>query len=124
MSERKILILDDELLIRRTLGDYFEDMGYEVYTAESGEEAIEIVKNTDLDFCTVDMRLPGMNGNDFIIKANALNDKIKFLIYTGSPDYVIPAEIQKIGVSNEFILQKPIEDINIIYEKLEKLAAK
>ena len=58
MSElRKILIIDDEEFIRESLGDHFEDRGWVVCTAESGEAALVLMETMHPDACLVDVRM-------------------------------------------------------------------
>ena len=59
---KKILVVDDELSIRELFVDTFADTGYEVRTAETGEQALEILKDERIDVIFLDLRLFGMNG--------------------------------------------------------------
>ena len=60
--DRKILVVDDELAILKLLRKTFELSGYEVVTAESGEEALEILKKEEFKVMFLDLMLPGMDG--------------------------------------------------------------
>lgn len=60
--EKKILIVDDEKMIRTMLEKAFSREGYTVYSAESAEEALEILDNETIYVCFLDLKLPGMNG--------------------------------------------------------------
>ncbi len=62
MEERKILVVDDEELIRDLFGQVFARAGYSVGTAESAEEALEILGKTPYWVFFLDLNLPGMNG--------------------------------------------------------------
>lgn len=57
----RILIVDDEIGILQLLQDYFEIQGYEVLTAQNGEEAIEKAME-DLDLILLDINLPDIDG--------------------------------------------------------------
>ncbi len=69
----KILLVDDEESLVSNLAVYLEDDEYDVYTANSGEEALETIKAIDINIAVVDMRLPGIDGNDFIVEAHKIN---------------------------------------------------
>ena len=56
----KVLIVDDEQNMRRTLNDILEDEGYDVATAATGEEAIELCSENDYEIILMDVRMPGM----------------------------------------------------------------
>ena len=58
----KILIVDDEVLIREVIKEYAENEGYEVMEAENGLEAIEKVKTEQIDFLILDIMMPKLDG--------------------------------------------------------------
>ncbi|NJB67825.1 CheY-like chemotaxis protein [Desulfobaculum xiamenense] len=116
-----ILIVDDEALIRATLADFFEDCGFDVHTAGSGEEGLEKLAALAPDFVTVDMRLPGMDGNDFILAALAIRPGLRFLIFTGSADYVLPMPLRNAGLTPEHVFMKPVQSLEALLGALEKL---
>jgi DNA-binding response OmpR family regulator len=64
MSENRILVVDDEQQIREMYAIAFSRAGYLVQTAESAEEALEIMAKTPLQVLFLDLNLPGMNGID------------------------------------------------------------
>ena len=113
-----ILIIDDEEMVRRTLSDYFEDEDHTVVTADSGEQGLEAVRERKMDAAIVDMRLPGMDGNDFILRAREIHPDLKVLIHTGSVDYTLPETLKDIGLTNAHIFRKPLKSIGILLEAL------
>jgi DNA-binding response OmpR family regulator len=62
MSENRILVVDDEQQIREMYAIAFSRSGYSVQTAESAEEALEIMAKTPFQVLFLDLNLPGMNG--------------------------------------------------------------
>lgn len=64
MSEKRLLVVDDEKQIRDLYSQAFTRAGYEVTTAESAEEALEIFKKEQFWVLFLDLNLPGMNGVD------------------------------------------------------------
>ena len=58
----KILVVDDEELIRQVLKEYLSIEGYQIYEAENGLEAINVVKEKDVDFIIMDIMMPKMDG--------------------------------------------------------------
>ncbi len=58
----KILVVDDEINIRRVVREYAEFEGYEVYEAEDGMEAVEMVKLYDYDVIVMDVMMPKLDG--------------------------------------------------------------
>ena len=121
--QRRVLLVDDEYMVRKTLQDFLEDEGFLVATAESGEIGIDLLRENSFDYCIVDMRLPGMDGNDFIFSAHAMSGALRFLIYTGSVDYVPPGRFQGLGISRAHIFHKPISDMRTLSDALHGFEA-
>ena len=117
----RILVVDDEPGIRESLSDFLDDYEFDVFPAESAEEALEILAGEDLDIAIVDLRLPGISGDTMILKAHAMKPKMKFLIHTGSVDYRIPAELKAIGMGSENLFLKPIPDLTVIIDAIQKI---
>lgn len=117
MSHR-ILILEDDAAIRENLAAYLEDEGFVVEQAESGEQGLELLNTTSPDLAIVDIRLPGMDGNEWMVKAHTVRPTMKFLIYTGLVDYKIPSELLKLGLGQDEVLFKPVKNMEIISEHI------
>ncbi|MBA3009331.1 MAG: response regulator [Proteobacteria bacterium] len=116
---RLFLILDDEESIRQSIAAFMEDEGYTVFQAESSEQALEIVKKYPIDEAVVDIRLPGHDGNTFMLEARKIRPRIKFVVHTGSADYIPPKAIQALGVTRDKVLIKPASDLNVICNALK-----
>jgi two-component system response regulator (stage 0 sporulation protein F) len=102
MSKKiKLLYVDDEPINLLLFKSMFEKK-YQVLTAESGYEAIEILtKNADIDVVVSDMKMPLMNGLEFIAKVKPQYPKIYFYMLSG---YELTAEIKE-SISKGLILQ-------------------
>jgi ActR/RegA family two-component response regulator len=119
-NTNNLLIVDDEEMIRETISDYMTDMGFKTRTASSGEEALAILTDEDFTHATVDMRLGGMTGVDFIVKAHKIRQNMKFIIFTGSCEFTLPDELAMIGVTRDHILQKPVR-LSVIAKAIKDL---
>jgi CheY-like chemotaxis protein len=64
--KRKILLIDDDASLRRTLSDFLRFEGYDVVTAESGEKGLEALDSMIPDLIILDMSMPGMGGIGFL----------------------------------------------------------
>ena len=124
MSPVKILLVDDEEIVRITLEAYLEDEGYTVLSAISGEEALEMLADESIDVGIIDMRLPGIDGNTLIVKLNKLQPEMKFIIHTGSMGYSIPESLSGIGISEELVFKKPIKSMSKFTEMIRTLTKK
>jgi two-component system, OmpR family, response regulator len=123
MSDRKyrILIVDDEESIRRSLRAYLEDEGFDVVATGTGEVGLEVLSAGPAHAVIVDMRLPGMDGNTFIEKALLLHPQMNVFIFTGSVGYLLPANLQTIGVGEERVFNKPLRDMSLLVNALRAL---
>lgn len=119
-KKKKFLILDDEESIRQSIAAYMEDEGYIVFQAASGEEALEIVQKHPIDEAVVDIRLPGIDGNTFMIEARKILPELKFVVHTGSADYIPPEAVKKMGVTLDKVLIKPASDLSILCQALKE----
>ncbi|MBN2530873.1 MAG: response regulator [Deltaproteobacteria bacterium] len=117
----RILVLDDELSIRESLSDFLEDFDFQVNSAETAESALEILKNKEIDVAIVDMRLPGIDGNSFIVQAHTLSPGTKFIIHTGSVNYHMTQEVRKVGVMEDFVFLKPIGNLMTFVDAIQRL---
>ncbi|MBU1342512.1 MAG: response regulator [Proteobacteria bacterium] len=118
-GSKYFLILDDEESIRQSIAAYMEDDGYIVFQAGSGEQALDIVRNNPIDEAVVDIRLPGIDGNTFMIEARKILPDIKFVVHTGSADYRPPEAVKALGVTSKRVLIKPASDLNELRKALK-----
>jgi DNA-binding NtrC family response regulator len=114
------MIVDDEPLIRINLAAFLEDEGYLVRVACSGEQALEFLGNQAVEVAIVDLRLPGLDGNSFILEAARICPSMRFLIHTGSMEYQVPFELMPLGVSARDVLLKPVRDMQKFIEEIQR----
>lgn len=106
MDKKPILIVDDEPIVRESVRDWLKDAGYEVATAETGEEALEMVKRQDFGIVIMDIRLPGKTGIKVLKEIKEFKPHIKSIIMTAYPSAEMAGEAKNIGVID--FLVKPI----------------
>jgi CheY-like chemotaxis protein len=124
MDEKKILVVDDEIHILSLFRDLFIDADYTVFTAESAEEALEILKKHSIMVMFLDLKLPGMSGLD-LCKYIRKNNRISIIhAITGYSNLFGLLECRGAGFDDFFL--KPV-DLNILlkaaqdaFEKLER----
>lgn len=117
-----VLVIDDEPAICSSLSAFLEDYGFRVSTAESAEEALELMKSNVYDVCIVDMRLPGMSGEDLIITAHKCYENQRYIIYTGSISYNLSEQLKELGMLPEHIFLKPVRVLSLLIKCINKLA--
>lgn len=103
----KILIIDDEGMIRNLAGRILQKRGYDVAFAENGQDGIAQVTAdpSQFDLVIVDMFMDGISGVETISAIHDVNDKIKFIMSSGNNmgEDDLPTEL----VSHTSFLQKP-----------------
>ena len=117
----RILVVDDENSVRLSLLAFLEDMGYETYTSASAEDALIFLGSNKIDVAVVDIRLPNMDGNALICEVKKKIPEMKFLIHTGSVFYSLPEELIQLGIKREDVLIKPLKDMNILIDSINKV---
>ena len=106
MTNKPILIVDDEPIVRESIRDWLKEAGYQVATAESGEEALELIEKQDFSVMVLDIRLPGKTGITVLKEVKALKPEIKSIVITAYPSADLADEAMKLGAVDYLI--KPI----------------
>ncbi len=104
----KILVIDDEETNVRVLSISLRSDGYDVVTAYSGEEGLEVFKKEAPDIVLTDLKMPGMDGIEVLGKIKALEPDAEVIIITGHGDIDSAIEALKYGGSD--FINKPIRD--------------
>ena len=123
MSENKmvdILLVDDDEAIRDSLGEYLDSMGWNIKTADCAEKGLEIAESGYGDIVLSDVRMPGMDGLEFLRKLKELNSDLEVLIITGHSNEALAIEALKSGAYDYF--RKPVNPKEVI-NSLEKTSA-
>ena len=111
---KPILIVDDEAIVRDSIGDWLRTANYEVETAETGEEALEMVEKKEYSILILDVRLPGKSGIQVLREVKASKPHIKSIIITAFPSEGLADEAMRLGAVDYLI--KPV-----LCENLERL---
>lgn len=116
-----ILVLDDDVHVRESLAIGLEDEDFDVYEAGSSEEALIFLDGRKVDLVVVDLRLPGMNGTDFINEARQRWPELKFVIYTGSPEFSIPVDLAEVPSVSNSIFLKPLPTCDVMVNEIRRM---
>ena len=122
-STTHVLVIDDEPAICASLSAFLEDYGFQASTAESAEEALDLMKSNTYDICIVDLRLPGMSGEDLILQAKERYPTQKHIIYTGSISYNLSDKLKAQGMRPEHVFLKPIRVLSLLVKCIKELTA-
>ena len=115
-----ILIVDDHYSMVKTLADILSAKGFQVYTASTGKEALQILQSQPTDILLTDIKMPDMNGLSLFQKANELQPNLVTYFMTAySTENIIQQGMQE-GVTT--VLTKPL-DIDFLLRLLYSYTA-
>ena len=122
----KILVMDDEELIKKSLGLILKRLGYEVEFASNGLEALELYKNArncnaPFNVVILDLTIPGnMGGEEVIKKLLKIDPQIKAIASSGYSNDPVMADFKAYGFSGIAIKPYKIEELSALLNKLTK----
>jgi two-component system, NtrC family, response regulator AtoC len=108
----RILVVDDEKLIRWSVAERLQRDGYEVLSAESGEQALEMVAATPPDLVLLDVRLPGIDGVQTLQKALSLHPEMVVLMMSAHSTVDIAVEAMKHGAVDFLVKPFPFQQLD------------
>lgn len=100
-----VLVVDDEPNYLIVLSELLRDAGFEVFTAQSGKEALSIVLGTDLDVLISDIKMPKMDGIELLENVKNLNRELPVILITAYAEVEKAVEAMRLGAFN--YLAKP-----------------
>ena len=108
----RILVVDDDENIRRTLGVLLRQSGYSVDTAGSGEEAIAKSDASFYNLALIDVRLPDIEGTELLSRLKETTPRMMKVILTGYP--ILESAIQAINRGVDGYLSKPVSTEHLL----------
>ncbi len=116
----RILVVDDEEIVRKVVGDFLSERGHEVHTAEDAHTTFVLIGKESPDIVVLDIFLPDMGGLELLFQLKQLSPKLPILMITGLRDIEIARWAMQLG-AYEFVT-KPI-NLQLLLEAIEfKLA--
>src|SRR2546422_11418128 len=95
--KHRILIVEDDEIFRRPLQRTLEVAGYEVLVVPSGEDAIDLLKNDDVDLVLTDKRLPGIDGVEIVRRIKADHSTLAVVVMTADGTIGSAVEAIRLG---------------------------
>jgi len=123
MQKTKILIVDDELIMRESLAGWLERDGHEVTKTASGEEALKVLKDSRFDILLVDIKMEGMSGLDVLKQVRENDPEVSVVMITAYGSISTAIEAMKNGAYD--YLLKPFEpdELGVLIEKITEYQA-
>lgn len=106
-QKRRILIVDDDQAILKSLGDYLSLKGYSVETAKTGKEAIEKSKSQFFNLAVLDIKLPDIEGTELLTKMHETEPRMIKIMLTGFPN--MTNAVESLNKRADAYVVKPVE---------------
>ena len=120
MSIEKILIVDDEMLVRNFLAETLRRKNLEITTAENGQKAISLLKNQHFDLVITDMKLPDLTGIEILKKAKELHPETMVIVITAFGTVENAVEAMRLGAFNYLLKPFSPDAIEALIDKAKE----
>ena len=118
MNSAKILIVDDELIMRESLAGWLERDGHTVQTAPSGEDALEKLKETRFDILLVDIKMEGISGLDVLRHVKESDPDVAVVMITAYGSIPTAIEAMKNGAYDYMLKPFDPNELGVLIEKI------
>lgn len=121
MKTLKLMLVDDEKRYLQTTAKLMEKKGIEVVTAQSGEQALDLLRTHDVHVVILDIKMPGMDGFKTLRAIKTLYPRVEVIMLTGHATMDSAIEGLQFGAFDYVMKPADIDDIvNKAYEAFEK----
>jgi len=118
-TKKKILVVDDQAMVRVVLRKILIKEGYKVLCARDGETAIKKIENEKFDLVLLDLKMPGIDGMETLERIRKINKNIRVILISG---YLTNEKVEratKLGISN--YIRKPFNLDELTLKKKKAL---
>ncbi|MEO0094310.1 MAG: sigma-54 dependent transcriptional regulator [candidate division WOR-3 bacterium] len=118
MERHRILVVDDEEIMRSSLCDWLNEDGYIAEAVENGYKALELVKKEEFDLAIVDLKMPGMDGIELLKQLSVIRPKLPVIIITAYATIDSAVTAMKEGAADYIVKPFNPEEISLVIKKL------
>ena len=116
-----ILIVDDEQIVRETLGEFLREFGHGVDEAGDGATALEAIEARAYDLAMIDVRMPGIDGLALLAKSRQIHPQMPVIMMTGHGDPAMSDEAFRLGATDFLIKPVKLIDLDAVLEKTARV---
>jgi sigma-B regulation protein RsbU (phosphoserine phosphatase) len=114
----RLLIIDDEAMVRDSMEAYLEDSGYSVVAVDSGRAGLEILETQSIDLILCDLRMPNLDGLQVLQSVKQRSDNIPVIVVSGAG--VMDDVVQALRLGASDYLVKPIIDMAMLEHSVKR----
>jgi two-component system, NtrC family, response regulator AtoC len=117
MARTKVMVIDDEKLVRWSLQQKLSREGYDVESSPTGEEGLNLIREDGFDLVLLDLRLPGMDGVQVLQEIKKLEKEIAVVMLTADTGIARAVECVRLGAHNYLCKPFDFEEVRVALER-------
>ena len=117
-TSAKLLIIDDDEVVRASLAAYLEDSGFSVLQAANGLQGLQVFEQEHPDLVICDLRMPQVDGLELIRRVNQLQSDTPVIVVSGAGVMSDAVEALRLGAADYLI--KPLEDLAVLEHSVHR----
>src|ERR671938_539669 len=120
MRKTRVLVVDDDQLLRQLVTDQLSRSGFETSSAASGEEALAALQASDYDVVLLDIRMAGMSGLDTLREIRQLEDPPEVIMLTADTSLGTGLEAMRLGAYDYLTKPATLDEIEAVVRKADE----
>src|SRR5918911_1695274 len=116
----RVMVVDDDAVLRKLLSDQVARMGFNAGTASSGEEALAALSKSDFDVVLLDIRMPGISGLDTLREIRKLEDAPEVIMLTADTSLGTGLEAMRLGAYDYLTKPATLDEIEAVVRKADE----
>lgn len=117
----RILIVDDEIEYQNVVSLILEDAGYSAATCSNGREALEYLKNNDVDLVITDLRMPVMTGTELIENIRQMELEVDILVVTAYGSIEGAVDAIRLGAADYFVKSSDLDELIMKVDRIARM---
>ena len=116
----RVMVVDDDAVLRKLVSDQIARMGFDSTPAASGEEALDVLSKNDFDVVLLDIRMPGLSGLDTLREVRKLEDAPEVIMLTADTSLGTGIEAMRLGAYDYLTKPSTLDEIEAVVRKADE----